>query len=293
MEGTGWERMSSSLRISFMLPSLFFIPWIPLFRLALQNDEYTHILFVPFIAMALIYADRRHIFAEARYCGIPLIVLIVGMLFFCENRRSLSSSPSDGLRLSILTLAGLGFLLADFMLCFGTRALRRALFPLLFLLLIVPVPKPMMEPLIRLLQEGSAAFSAILFKLIRLPAFRQDLVFSLPGFDIKIAEQCSGIRSSIALCITSLLAGRLALRAFGRRLSLVMLTVPLVIFKNAVRIVTISTLGVYVSRDFLYGKLHHYSGIPFSILELAIMIPLLIKWRRDELQKPPANASAK
>jgi exosortase len=146
----------------------------------------------------------------------------------------------------------------------------------------IPVPAPLMKPVILALQEGSAALSAVLFKLEHVPAFRTGLTFSLPGFDIEIAPQCSGIRSSIALCIASTLAGHLFLRTGWRQLLLVLITVPLVVFKNAVRIVTISTLGVYVSRDFLYGTLHHYSGLPFSLVELAILMPLVVRWHRSE-----------
>ncbi len=266
-----------------MIPALVLVPWTYLFRLGLKDDEYTHVLLVPFIAAALIYADRRKIFSEIRCCRFAIfpMVFAMGLLAFGQRNPELFSHP-EGLRLFLATALGIGVLMADFSLCFGVSAFRRALFPLVFLLLSVPVPKPAMSRVIGLLQEGSAAFSAILFRLIGMPALRQGFAFSLPGFDIKVAEQCSGIRSSIVLCIASVLAGHLFLRAFWRKLLLVMLTVPLVIFKNAVRIVTISTLAVYINHGFLYGRLHYYSGIPFSLVEFAVVTPLLIGWRNLE-----------
>lgn len=58
--------------------------------------------------------------------------------------------------------------------------------------------------------------------------------------------------------------------------------IPLAIFKNAVRIVTLSSLGVYVDRSFLYGKLHHEGGLLFAIIALAIFVPLLFALQKSE-----------
>jgi hypothetical protein len=55
-----------------------------------------------------------------------------------------------------------------------------------------------------------------------------------------------------------------------------------VIFKNAVRIVTISLLSVYVDDRFLYGRLHRYGGLPFSIVGLALLAPMLLILMRTE-----------
>lgn len=285
MHRVGGRRGFGIVRIGLILPSLFVIPWIPLFRLASGNDEYTYIILLPFIAMGLIYADRGRIFAEIRYCRFAIIPMVLTALLLFGQRNAGFLSQADDLKLFLATLLGICVLLADFLFCFGVRAFRGALFPLLLLVLSVPVPKPMMAPVIRFLQEGSAAFSTILFKLIRLPAFRQGLVFSLPGFDIEVAEQCSGIRSSIVLCIASMLGAHLFLRAFWRKLFVVLITVPLVIFKNALRIVTISTLAVYINHGFLHGRLHRYSGIPFSLVDLAIMTPLLLSWHSRETRR--------
>jgi len=135
------------------------------------------------------------------------------------------------------------------------------------------------------LQEGSAEISSMLFKLIHVPNFREDLEFLLPGVRIRIAEQCSGIRSSQSLFIVTILAGHIFLRSGWKTALITLFTVPLTIFKNAVRIVTLSSLAVYVNRDFLYGNLHHYGGLVFSLLDLIILIPL-VAMRRVEKRRP-------
>ena len=62
-----------------------------------------------------------------------------------------------------------------------------------------------------------------------------------------------------------------------------LLAIPIGIFKNAVRIVTLSYLGVYVDRAYLEGRLHHqYGGLVFSSLALFLVVPLLILLRKSE-----------
>src|SRR5581483_3010493 len=114
---------------------------------------------------------------------------------------------------------------------------------------------------------------------------RQGVRFALPGFDIEVAEQCSGIRSCVALCMASIVVSHCLLRTWWRKISLISLTIPVAIFKNALRIVTISSLGVYVSPEFLQGALHRYSGIPFSLIEVVILGPILIRWRRLDARR--------
>jgi exosortase/archaeosortase family protein len=72
------------------------------------------------------------------------------------------------------------------------------------------------------------------------------------------------------------------LRSWWSKGLLVLFTVPVVIFKNSVRIVVISALGVYVNRAFLYGDLHRRGGLLFALLGLLILVPALAVLQRAE-----------
>jgi hypothetical protein len=52
------------------------------------------------------------------------------------------------------------------------------------------------------------------------------------------------------------------------------------------RIVTLSTLAIYVNPGFLYGNLHHHGGIVFFLLGLVPLV-LLVKWLQKTEQKIP------
>jgi exosortase len=272
---------------------LFWAPLGTLVSLSLQDDRYTHVLMIPIISASLVYLQRGRVFANPRYSpsrSAPL--LVVGIASFCLAQNQFPNLTSNN-RLSVVVFAIVLVLMAGFVLCYGPQAFRVALFPLLFLLLMIPIPTVVLDNIVLVLQKGSAVMTYALFKVLGVPVFWQHFKFLLPGVEIEIAEECSGIRSSLALFITSVLAGHLFLQSVWRSAVFSVVTVPVVIFKNAVRIVTISCLGVYVDPGFLHGKLHRYGGLPFSLVSLAILVPLLLAFQKGERVRGESTRGAK
>jgi len=169
-----------------------------------------------------------------------------------------------------------------FVLCYGANTLRAAAFQLSLLLLMVPLPPVLLERSIFVLRGCSAQAAAFFLRLGGVPVFQNGFRLSLPGTDVEVAEQCSGIRSCLALFITSLLMGHLFLRSPWRRLWLVLAIFPVTIFKNGLRIVTIYGLTVHPSMESLTVWVHRYGGIPFSFLGLSLLAFLVFSLRRFE-----------
>src|SRR5207248_9751949 len=96
------------------------------------------------------------------------------------------------------------------------------------------------------------------------------------------ARQCSGIRSSIALLLTFLVAGHLALDSSWRKLVLLLAVLPVVLLKNGLRIVTVTMLAVYVDPAFLSGTLHERGGVLCYVLGVALLAGFLKILRRSE-----------
>src|SRR5262249_33915994 len=147
---------------------------------------------------------------------------------------------------------------------YGGVAFKAALFPLLFLVFCVPIPSPILDRTIAVLQRGSAEVAFVLLKLSGTPVHRGGLfLFALPDLVVEVEPECSGIRSGISLLIVSLLAGHLLLRSLWRRGALLAVAVPVLMFKNALRISMLSLLAVHIDKDILTSRLHREGGIPF------------------------------
>ncbi len=261
---------------------LFQAPLRSLVALSFRDARYSHALLIPIISVSLVYLQRKRIFTRPQYCcskPVPLVAVGIG-LFYLTQKQLFPLNSND--RLSVVVLAIILVWMAVFILCYGAQSFRAALFPWLFLLLMVPIPTVALNNIVLALQKGSAVMTYALFRLLGVPVLWRHFKFLLPGVEIEIAEECSGIRSSLALFITSILAGYVFLRSNWRKALFSLFTIPVVIFKNAVRIVTISCLGVYVNPGFLYGKLHQYGGLPFSLVSLVLLVPFLIALQKGE-----------
>src|SRR3974377_1844243 len=196
---------------------LFEAPLTTLCRLSQQQEMYSHTLVIAPISLGLVYLNRKRIFRDVHYCfGLGVGLLIAGMmLFWLSHRLSLNLDQNDYLSLAVFSFVIV--LIVGFVLSYGTKAFRAAAFPLLFLLLLVRCPVFCLERIILALQRGSAEVVDVFFKLSGVPVLRQGFTFALPRVTIDIAHECSGIRSSLALFITSLLAGSVFLRSKSRR----------------------------------------------------------------------------
>jgi exosortase len=290
-------RASNVLALSFlfvcMLP--FALAWGSmglLFRLVLENDTFSRIPLIPLVSIFLTYEHRIAIFAEVSFgwmLGAALItpgVILLGVARL--NLWHLSSKNPVCLVVLAIVLVWVG----AFALFFGTGAFRAASFPLFFRLFMVPIPEPVLSRIIFLLQAGSSRMAEVFFGIMGVPYHRQGFDFELPGVAIRVAEECSGIRSTLALLITTVLASCIFLKRSWKRLVLCIAVVPIAIFKNGLRIATLSTLAVYVNPAFLHGNLHHRGGIVFFAIALLPMALLLRLLQKSENQTPVAAKHA-
>jgi exosortase/archaeosortase family protein len=89
------------------------------------------------------------------------------------------------------------------------------------------------------------------------------------------------------MLILSLLAGYLLLKTQWKRLALVLVAIPVMIFKNAIRIATLSLLANYVDTAIIESRLHREGGIPFFIVALVLIYPILTLLIKTERRKRP------
>jgi exosortase len=251
-----------------------------LFALVLTNETYSHLPLIPLVCAFLIYTERETVFAKAsRGWRAGSFLLAAGAICLLLVRVNVWQLPLSS-RLSLLSLGIVLVWIGAFVVLFGVHASRTALFPLLFLLFAVPIPEFMLSKIVFFLQKESADATEAIFRLIGFPFLRRDFDFMLPTVTIRVAEECSGIRSTLALLITTVLAAHSFLKSNLRMLTLCAFVFPIAILKNGVRIATLSYLAVYVDRDFLFGNLHRRGGVVFFILGLLMMALLLVLLQR-------------
>jgi len=234
------------------------------------HEHYSHIVAIPFMSAFLVYLERRKVFERVTWAPRAGVTVIAAGLA-AAALASLAGAGQDTV-LTIAMLATVTACIGAFIVCYGTVAFRKAAYPLVLLVMMAPLPPAMLQAIVTFLQRWSAEATAVLFDLLGVSVYREGFLFALPGLTIEIAEECSGIRSTIALFIVGLIAGHLFLRRAWSRTALMTLVVPLAIVKNAVRIVVLSLLAIHVDPSFITGSVtHRYSGIPLFAVSFAIV----------------------
>jgi exosortase len=259
-----------------------FGPLTALLRDTRQSEYYSHIALIPVVSLFFLFRRRRELFRVTGalfYPGIILMAAGAGLSLWSRV------GPLDQLgKASVATVAGVVLLGGSYFSLFGTGALRKALFPLTFLAFAVPLPAAWMEWIIRALVTASTAGTRIFFEALRVPFAQEGSTFHLPGFSIVVADECSGIRSSLALLVTTVLAGHLFLRKFWQQAVLAAVVFPVAVFKNCVRIVTLYLLSYFVDMRIIEGGFLHKSG-GFIFFGLGLVILGLLLWLLQEVAK--------
>jgi len=218
-----------------------------------DDPNYSHGFLVPLFSAFVLWQRRETIRAldvRGSWWGLPVILagiatLVVGQVG-AEEFLSRSSL--------VIILGGLVWFHA------GGPILRVALFPLLFLLFMVPLPAIIFYAIAFPLQSLAAQNAAFILDRLGVPVLLDGNVIHLSQISLGVTEACSGIRSLISLLALALawaafaLPGGVAMVVFGA------LTIPITIVANAGRVVTTGLVGQWFGRVYAEGFFHAASG---------------------------------
>jgi exosortase C (VPDSG-CTERM-specific) len=254
-------------------------------QLGLRSELHSCTLIVPFLCVFLGWRSRNALPAKcssAPALGAMLIaagLVALASVRWIEPKQIPDSTEALFLRITALVcfINGLAFQVL------GMQVMRTLAFPAAFLIFMIPLPLVAVNGLEIFFQHTSAVAASWLFKLSGTTVYCDGLHFKLPGMvELVVAQECSGIRSSYALFLTSLLAGHLLLRSMTNRLLLAVFVVPLGIVRNAFRVVTLGLLASKYDRGVLDSPLHHQGGPVFFALSLLPFFAVVLWMNRRE-----------
>jgi len=112
------------------------------------------------------------------------------------------------------------------------------------------------------------------------------MLLHIPDLTLEVAPECSSIRSSLILLVTTMVVAQLLLRSTWRKAAVVAAAIPLSVAKNGLRIFVIGMLATRVDPGFLTGRLHRQGGVIFLLIALAVIFLVIWILRRGEEDRP-------
>jgi exosortase D (VPLPA-CTERM-specific) len=235
-----------------------------LFQEWMENEDSGHGLFVPFIALALIWWRREQLLAVGSSptwwgllpVGLGVALFIVGELATLYVLQHLSLW---------CVLVGLVLSIAGF------QATRQMAFPLGYLLAAIPPPHMVQQSLSSSLQLISSALGVGWLQLIGVTAFRDGNVIDLGPIQLQVVEACSGLRYLFPLLALTVLCAYLFQDRMWKRVVLVASTAPLAVLLNGLRIGLIGVLVEHFGKGAAEGFMHLFEGWFLFMLSLALL----------------------
>jgi exosortase len=231
-----------------------------------HDPNYSHEFFVPLMAAYLVW-ERRHSLArqplQPSNWGLVLLLGGLVLLFLGVFGAELFLT-----RLSLLPLlAG-----AVLFLC-GRNWLKRLMFPVLLLLLMIPLPEIILNQITFPLQLTASHLAAGCLNLTGVPVLLEGNLITLPHeVVLQVAEACSGIRSLMALVSLAVAYGYFFDKRSWMRAILVLSAVPIAVVTNSLRVAATGLLTYFVGQEMAEGFFHTFTGWMIFMLALGFVV---------------------
>lgn len=229
------------------------------------EDDYSYAFFVPLVSLYLIWQKRRSLLSVSRD---PARLGFVVMLFaFLCQILGIAAGIGylQGLSIVIL-LIGIALFLG------GRRVLRIAAFPILYLVLMIPLPGAVHSAIAFPLQLFASRVSAVILELLGIAVARDGNILQLSGITLQVAEACSGIRSMTGLLGMGILLGYLVSTRTWERILLALSTIPIGIAANVLRVTGTGLVCEYVGRKYGQGFYHGFSAWIIFVFALVVLL---------------------
>jgi exosortase len=229
-----------------------------------EIPDFSHGFLVPFFAAYLVWSKKdalRSTKIVPSWSGIGIVILGLLVLLLGVYGAEL-----------FLSRVSLVILLAGLVLCFGGWELLKELrFPLLVLLLAIPIPSIIFNQITLPLQTLASKLASALLPIFGVPVLREGNVIELPVMKLEVAEACSGIRSLVSLFTLSIFYGYFLEKSPLRRTILALVSIPIAIAANALRILGTGLCVQYWDPDKALGFFHEFSGWVMFLVSLGCL----------------------
>lgn len=154
----------------------------------------------------------------------------------------------------------------------GWGAVKLLAFPVLFLLLAVPIPQIVLNVIAFPLQLFAAQAAEWSLNLLAIPVYREGNIIELSHTTLEVAEACSGIRSLVSLIALSIIFAYFAQKHIGPRLLLTVSAIPIAVIANAFRVAGTGVLAHVYGTAAAQGFYHTFSGWLVFVVAFAILL---------------------
>lgn len=245
------------------LLSLFVPTYVTLSEEVWNNDAHGHGPLILGVSLWLLWHDRLRILD-----GEPRPDLVTGFALLALGLLVHVAGHSQGINM-FTTLAQPIVFGACLLLLHGWQALRRAWFPLFFMLFMVPLPEVAVQAITMPLKQAVSWATEWLLYMAGYPIARSGVTLSIGPYQLLVADACSGMNSLLTLESLGLLYMRLMnYQSKWRNTLLAIAIVPTSFIANVTRVIILVLVTYYHGDEVGQGFVHSFSGLVLFTVSL-------------------------
>jgi exosortase A len=252
-----------SLMVSFLY--CYFQTIDNLIRSWSNTEEYSHGFFIFPISAYVVWLKKDKLLqlkATPSYWGLgiaaaSLIAYIISKFAGVATLASLTMLP---------------FISGSIIYLYGFQVFKEMLFPIGFLIFMIPIPSQIMSSLTIPLQLLVSKLAVVMTKVLQIPVFREGNVIHLPDYTMQVVDACSGLRSMISLLTLSTIFSYLTVRSNILRVILCLSGIPIAILVNIIRVFLTIIVYYYFHYNLAEGTIHTVFGLFIFVLALVFLV---------------------
>lgn len=234
-----------------------------------NNANFSHGFLIPFVAAYMVWHKKETLKTiEVKPSKAGLGVMVFGMV--CYLAGNIGSELFVMRSSMIITIAGMVIFL------FGFQIFKAVLVPILYLIIMIPLPAIIWNKIAFPLQLLAASLSSDMVHLLGIPVLRDGNILHLANTSLEVVDACSGLRSLTSLLALSGAFAFIAPLGNVKKWILFVSAVPIAVVVNIVRLTITAVLATYIGAEAAQGFLHDMSGILVFAVALALVYLVFI-----------------
>lgn len=258
-----WEKVKNPLNIALFLLTAILISLC--YRTTLYwmyeryigaDSYYSHGFIIPFVSGFLIWQKRKDL-SKVSISGSTTGLLLVGIAI---------ATHVGGVILKIYFLSGISLFLliiGIILFTFGKKFTETLIFPIGFILFMIPLPMHLIEMLSFPMKIMVAKAGVLIVRSFGIPILSEGFHISISSGSLLVGNPCSGLRSLIAFLAIGAIVAYFGSMPLALKFIVFLSSAPIAILSNIVRVTILILISQYYGLEAAAPEtyLHTGSGI--------------------------------
>lgn len=261
---SAWSLWSVGILLAAFL-ALYVPSYVSLSQTVWNRDDSGHGPLILAMSCWLLWRDRHAIRDAATKPMVvqAFVLLVVGLFLYVLGRSQAVDTVEVASQILVMS--------ACILLVFGFGGLRRAWFPVFFLIFMIPLPGVFLQMLTLPLKSAVSYLAEAILHAAGYPIGRNGVTLTIGSYQLLVADACSGLSSLFTLESLGLFYMNLMnYSSKGRNVILAVMIVPISFASNVIRVMILVLVTYHLGDEAGQGFLHGFAGLVLFSVALTL-----------------------